>query len=179
MKYLQRKVASAICRSDRQEPASRGGGHHRLANCVAAAALVAAAVASTPTLAALGQSATSVETDRIQVKASSVRQVAHGSYTVHELSTELGGVVREYVSPAGQVFAVTWHGFSKPNLQQVLGAHFATVAAAERSRPGGHAHQAVSKDDFVYESTGHMRSFHGRAYLTDAIPAGVTTNDIQ
>jgi hypothetical protein len=36
-------------------------------------------------------------------------------------------------------------------------------------------HQA----DLVIESSGHQRSFFGRAYLPNEIPAGITIQDIQ
>ncbi len=141
------------------------------------AALALALIAAEPAHAALGQSAASIETDRMQVRAS-VRQVSHSAFTVHELTTGTSGIVREYVSPAGQVFAVTWHGPTMPNLQQIMGVHFNTLAAAPR-RTGARSHLALQSNNLVFESSGHVRAFHGRAYLADAIPAGVSTNDIQ
>ena len=149
------------------------------AHCRAAAlaSLALALVAAEPARAVLGQSAASIEADRVQVRAT-VRQVSHAAFTVHELATGPSGIVREYVSPAGQVFAVTWHGPTMPNLQQIMGAHFNTLAAAPR-RAGSRSHLAVQSNNLVFESSGHVRAFHGRAYLADAIPAGVTLNDIQ
>jgi hypothetical protein len=140
--------------------------------------LTALALAAAPAQATLGQDIRSVETDRMQVRASS-RQVSHPAFTVHELSTGMNGVVREYVAPNGQVFAVTWHGPAMPNLQQVLGTHYDTLAAAPRRAPGARSHVNLNIGRLVFESNGHMRSFHGRAYLTDALPTGVTSNDIQ
>ena len=179
MKNQRRSIARAVRLEGRHaSPLPERAAPRGPVPCLAAIILSLAAGIGAPAHAALGQGSTSIEADRLQAKAS-VRQLTHPAYTVHELTTEMNGLVREYVSPSGVVFAVSWHGPSKPNLQQVLGAHFATVTAAAPGRPGGHAHQQVHEGTLVFESTGHMRSFHGRAYLTDAIPAGVTANDIQ
>lgn len=143
-----------------------------------AAALTTLALVGAPAHATLGENLPSVESDRIQVRAS-VRQVSHAAYTVHELATGMNGLVREYVAPNGQVFAVSWHGPAKPNLQQILGTHYNTLAAAPPRAPGSRAHVSLNIGSLVFESSGHMRSFHGRAFLTDALPSGVTSNDIQ
>jgi hypothetical protein len=45
-------------------------------------------------------------------------------YTLHEITREDGTVVKEFVSPAGIVFAVSWQGPSLPNLVQLLGNYF-------------------------------------------------------
>jgi hypothetical protein len=126
----------------------------------------------------LGDSTSSVESDRVVVRAT-VRQISHSAYTVHELTTAAQGTVREYVSPAGQVFAVSWHGPAKPNLRQILGANYDVLAASKHQHSGGHNHLAITEGRLVFESNGHMRSFHGRAYLSDAIPSGVTADEIK
>ena len=179
MKSRNHIVPIAIGRSGRYFPRARARqARAALAPYLAAAVLAAAAGASAPAYATLGEAVASVETDRMQVRAS-VQQVSHGAFTVHELTTEMNGLVREYVAANGQVFAVTWHGPTMPNLQQVLGSHFDTLATAPHRQPGARAHMSLNTGRLVFESTGHVRSFHGRAYLTDAIPAGVNTNDIQ
>lgn len=149
----------------------------RRAGPASGAALILALLASAPAHAALGENVASVESDRIQVRAS-VRQTSHAAFTVHELTTGMNGIVREYVSPSGRVFAVTWHGPTMPNLQQIMGTHFQTLAGAPH-RVGARSHMAMQSNNLVFESSGHVRAFHGRAYLANAIPAGVTTNDIQ
>ena len=141
-------------------------------------AAVAATAACASAHAALGEGAATVETDRQQLRAS-VTRTSGPAFTVHELATGNGGVVREYVSAAGTVFAVTWHGPFLPNLRQVLGAHFDRVAQSTNRQEGGRGHLTVTEGNLVFVSTGHMRSFHGQAYLRDAIPSGVSTNDIQ
>lgn len=107
-----------------------------------------------------------------------MRQVSHAAFTVHEMNTEMNGIIREYVAPSGQVFAVSWHSPTMPNLRQLMGVHYATMVAAPR-RPMQRNYFSMQSGNLVYESAGHMRSFHGRAYLADAFPPGVTANDIQ
>lgn len=128
--------------------------------------------------AALGAGVASVESDRLQVGATRL-QVAHAAFTVHELNTPGGGVVREYVSPAGVVFGISWHGPAMPNLRQVLGGQYPVLIGSTHRQAGGRGHLAVTEGPLVFESNGRMRSFHGRAFLSTALPAGVSTNDIQ
>lgn len=128
--------------------------------------------------ASLGGDSASVEADRLQLRATgAARQTASpsGGYTVQEIVLPSGTRVRQYVSNAGVVFAVSWSGPFMPDLRQLLGPHFAALVAAQAS--GGHAGQrfiGVHQSGLVIESGGHPRSFAGRAYLPGAMPAGVT-----
>jgi len=137
-----------------------------------------ATITSVAARAGLGEDVASVEVDRQQIRAS-VQRTNHAAFSVHELATENKGIVREYVSPSGQVFAVTWHGPFVPNLRQLLGVHFDVAANSPHRQSGGRGHLAVTEVNLVFESNGRMRSFHGRAYLSNAIPAGVDINDIE
>lgn len=133
--------------------------------------------------ATLGGDAASVETDRVHMtvaRAARVTQAASGSFSVHETTLPTGTVVREYLSAAGVVFAVAWSGPFKPDLRQLMGAHFATMAARQAGHvSAGHPFISQQNADLVVESGGHPRSFVGRAYLPGAIPPGVSPQDIQ
>ena len=74
---------------------------------------IIAGCVSAPALAALGGDATSVEGDRVSLKGA-LRVTPTTEYTVHEIQTPAGIVVREFVSPQGRVFAVTWRGRLPP-----------------------------------------------------------------
>jgi len=138
----------------------------------------AAALTALPARATLGESVKTVEQDRQQIRAT--RNItSHPAFAVHELHSAGGALVREYVSPAGVVFGVSWGGPSMPNLRQLLGTHFDTYVSSPNRQRGGHGHLVVRDATLVVESGGHMRSFHGRAYLSDALPAGVAIDDIQ
>jgi hypothetical protein len=149
---------------------------NRLLVALALACNVVAAQAS------LGGNRTSVELDRIQMKVEQGARLTLSSagYTVHETTLPAGTLVRQYVSTAGLVFAVTWSGPFKPDLRQLLGPHFDMMI----SRQAGHIHAGhpfinQQESDLVIESGGHPRSFVGRAYLPNALPAGVTAEKIQ
>ncbi len=149
----------------------------------ARAALLALAGASIFTAlaarATLGEDLRSVEGDRLLMRAASAH-AARLAYSVHTLTAQGAMVVREYISNSGVVFGVAWSGPSMPNLQQLLGAaHFDTYVNSPRRQRGGRGHLLVNDGNLVVESNGHMRAFFGRAYLLNAVPAGVRIDEIQ
>ncbi len=105
---------------------------------------------------------------------------AQGKYTVNEYTLVSGTIVREFVSPSNQVFAVTWRGPFKPNLQQLLGTRFARYleASAHKANPGRKP-VSLRSGDLVLHGMGHMRDFFGMAYLPGQLPAGVTETELQ
>ena len=68
-----------------------------------------------------------------------VREEAHSGYKLHKITTPDGAVVREYVSPEGKVFAISWHARVIPDLAQLLGSYFPRVqqAAQTEAHRGG------------------------------------------
>jgi hypothetical protein len=134
--------------------------------------------ASLPALAELGGDLSSVESDQLKLKGT-LRTTVAAAYTVHEIQTAAGTTVREYVTPAGRVFAVAWRGPQMPDLQQVLGTYFKQYAAAPRAAHPDHAHFAVNQPTFVLQSSGHMRAYFGRAYDPQLLPQNVAITDIQ
>lgn len=138
---------------------------------------LSAALAAGPVGAALGGSEATVETDRLQISGK-LRVLPSGAYTVHELQTPSGTVVREYVSPDGIVFGVAWQGPVMPDLRQVLGTYFDRYvqAATKRSARGP---VAIEQPGLVVQSSGHMRAFTGRAYIPEALPQGVDATAVR
>jgi hypothetical protein len=135
---------------------------------------------SLPALASLGGNAGSVESDRAQMNAA-VQVAQHDAYTEHTMTVPGGTVVNEFVSSDGKVFAVTWHGPFMPQLQQILGTYFQeyTTTLAAQEKHYGHRPLNLQTQDLVVQTSGHMRSYVGRAYLPDALPQGVTIAEIQ
>jgi Protein of unknown function (DUF2844) len=134
-----------------------------------------------PALAALGGDVASVQQDQAQMKGSLITTEG-AKYTVHEIKAAAGTVVREYASPAGDVFAVAWQGPSIPNMQQILGSYFqafSTAAKAQRAARRGRGPLNIQQPGLVVESSGHMRIFTGRAYDPGKLPQGVSANDIR
>ncbi len=143
---------------------------------------VIAVSAGRPAKAALGGDLATVEADRQQFHAS-VQHRARGAFSVHEMTMVNGTVVREYTTPSGAVFAVSWHGRVIPDLKQLLGAQFSAFQASPNRQRGGLGHlvvqDAAQNPNLVVESNGRAPSFNGRAYLNHAFPVGVTTNDVE
>ena len=138
---------------------------------------VATAAFAIPAAASLGGDESTVAADHAvlegQIKVARVQR-----YVMHEITAPSGTVVREFVSPAGKVFAVAWSGPSMPDLRQVLGPYFDTyVAAVAQRKARGPVH--VVLPGLVVQSSGHMRAFSGKAYLPDAVPAGVASEEIK
>src|SRR5215469_15886800 len=99
--------------------------------CMAMIGLTAAsALATLPALAALGDNVASVSNDRLHLHAQLKDVKSSVGFTVHEIQAPSGTLVREYVSPNGTVFAVSWTGPAKPDLQQLLGSYFSQYASA-------------------------------------------------
>jgi hypothetical protein len=110
--------------------------------------------------------------------------VDNGTYVMHEITSGAGNVVREFVSPAGVVFGVAWEGQFPPDLQQLLGPYYqqaqrAEQAATPKQQPRRRgAPVVIESPGLVLYETGHMRSFHGQAYIPQLVPQGVQVSEI-
>jgi hypothetical protein len=129
-------------------------------------------------LAALGGDVTSVQKDAEQFK-SEIRATQKTGYAVHEMKTSGGTVIREYVSPAGKVFAVSWQGPFVPDFQQLLGTYHQNFTAAAQNRHGIRGPLSINEPGLVLVSGGHMRSYRGSAYIPQLLPEGVHADAIQ
>ncbi|MGH9529740.1 MAG: DUF2844 domain-containing protein [Terriglobales bacterium] len=141
---------------------------------------IATIAGAVPAFAALGGDVASVQADQAHMKAALQIQIGQ-AYTVHELHETHGNVVKEFVSPAGKVFAVSWSGRSIPDMRQLLGTYFDqfSQAAQTRVRRPGRAPLNIHQNGLVVQSGGHMRAFFGRAYLSDKLPEGVSLDAIR
>ena len=144
---------------------------------------------STPAWAVLGEYENSVASDQ-KVMHGEVRAIARQGYSVQEIKSGERTVVREYVSPSGLVFGVAWHGPAMPNLQQLLGSYFtefqqmrgtydADSSQTARSSARRRGPIVVRTDKLVVESGGHMRSFHGRAFVPGLFPPNISAEVVQ
>jgi Protein of unknown function (DUF2844) len=135
-----------------------------------------------PASAALGGDASSIDGDRVRVQGALVRIMRTDRYTLHEIQSASGTMIREYASPTGRVFAVSWRGAFVPDLRQILGSYFDRYQReSERVRRARRSHGPMTIDagDFVVQTSGHMRSFTGRAYAVPLMPIGVDASIIQ
>jgi hypothetical protein len=134
-----------------------------------------------PAAASLGGDITSVRADVAKMQAT-LRTTTSNFYTLHEMQTPTGIDVKEFISPGGKVFAVTWKGSSHPDLRQLLGAYFEQFVQAEKAQRAsrrGRGPVIIQQPGLVVEVAGHMRSFSGGAYLPQMVPAGVHAEDLQ
>ncbi|MGZ5180140.1 MAG: DUF2844 domain-containing protein [Ramlibacter sp.] len=83
-----------------------------------------------------------------------------------------GTTVVEYVDTRGAVFAVTWSGPFLPDLRELLGPHFPSLALQQQRASSLHAPVVVRTDEVVIVSGGRMGAFDGRAWLPQRLPAG-------
>lgn len=135
------------------------------------------AITAVSAFGALGGDVSSIDSDQAHLKAQR-RITQTAKYSIHEMQAESGTVVREFVSPQGKVFALSWQGQSRPDMQQLLGAYYDEYA---KSLPTRRLHHpvAIQGSGFVVESGGHQRALTGRAYVPDMIPQGVTLQEIK
>ncbi len=145
-----------------------------------ALALLAIAVlsAAQPAGATLGDNLVSIQADQVHMKGT-LRTVTMAGYLLHEIQMPTGTVVREYSSPAGTIFGVSWEGPFLPDLHQLLGASWDSYVQAARKKRLGRGPLLLRLPELVFESTGHPRSFHGRAYVPRLLPEGVSAEGIR
>ena len=156
---------------------------HRPGRIAAASALGLALqlLCQVPAFANLGGDAQTVSTDRAVMRGQ-LRSTLMQQYDLHEISTDGGTVVHEYVTRQGKVFAITWSGPMPPNLQQLFGSYFeqyrSAAAASAQIHPGMHRQLSIAQPDFVVQSLGRLRAFHGKAYIPSLVPAGVSVANL-
>jgi uncharacterized protein DUF2844 len=136
-------------------------------------------LACSSAFAVLGQDLSSVQSDGARIKAA-ISILPGRSYSIHQMRAPSGTSVKEFVSPAGEVFGVSWQGPSTPDLRQLLGEYFDQYMQAAQTTPRVFRRVVhVETGDLVVESGGHMRFKEGRAYLRSKLPDGVNIDDVR
>ena len=100
-----------------------------------------------------------------------VQKLASGER--HDLTLPSGIVVHEYLSAGGVVYAMSWRGPRVPDLRELLGPYFAELGGGAARMSGGHHRMTMTGSDLEIRSTGHGRTFTGRAGVPSLVPAGV------
>lgn len=134
-----------------------------------------------PAHAVLGEAVASVHAD--QMRLHGVRRLSQTlRYQVHDIKQADDSVLRQFVAPSGTVFAVSWRSHLKPNLQSLLGSHFAGYEQATRDaapRRGFTRQNAIQSGNLVVKETVLMGLFTGHAYLRHLVPEGVDPNALR
>ncbi len=125
-----------------------------------------------PSWAVLGESVGSLAADRQRLRGE-LRSSAGEGFSVYEIAGTDGTVVRQYASPSGRVFAVAWRGPFVPELAPLLGSYFPEFQQAARSAVRRRGPLVSRTSRLVVETGGHVRDFHGRAYIPGELPPGV------
>jgi hypothetical protein len=135
-------------------------------------------LAAAPAWAVLGESVRTVQNDQQYMRGALITMTRQG-YSIQQISSLSGHVIKEYVSQGGTVFGISWQGPTVPNLQQFLGSYFPELQQAVQSRNRRRGPLVVRTDQVVIETGGHQRSFHGRAYVPGLLPNGVPQAVVQ
>jgi hypothetical protein len=133
---------------------------------------------SVPAWAALGEAESSVDAD-VQVMGGQHIMKAQVGYKVHQITGADGSVVSEFVSPVGLVFGVSWTGHGVPNLPQLLGNYMTNFQQGKVIQRIPRRAITIQGDNFVFSSVGHLRFFHGRAYVPGLVPPSLTPEVVQ
>jgi hypothetical protein len=150
--------------------------------CVAVA--MATFETMTPACAELGGAPTwsSGGTNNVTILAQHL-SVTSVPYTVQETTLSSGTTVREYVAQSGTVFAIVWHGPRMAPLNTLLGTYFPAylqgLSDARVAIGAGYGPLTVQQAELVVQTGGHMGAYTGRAYLPQALPQGLSVEDIQ
>ena len=142
------------------------------------ALVVVLLLATVPGWAVLGEYANSVTTDQQHMRAQLSEKVRQG-YSVKELRSADGKTVKEYVSPAGLVFGVSWQGPFMPDLHQLLGSYYTQLQQAAQAQRRRRGPLVIRTKNLVLFSGGHMRSFQGAAYVPSLLPANVSAEVVR
>jgi len=144
----------------------------------AAAAFALVLQFSSGARAALGDDVSAIAVDQARLGASLLVENRAG-YAIHELAAPTGTKVRQFVGQAGKVFAVSWSGGWRPNLRDIMGAHYDRFIAGTRGRRVARGPVRIELPGMVVIMGGYLRTFFGQVILTDLLPTGVLPDDLR
>lgn len=148
---------------------------------VPAYAGLGAAPMQTPAGATVNKSAAA--TAHAAASGTSSSATTTSSYTLKQTTLASGTVVREYIDQNGTVFGIAWDGPIMPDLPTLLGSYFPQFASSVKTmreqRRGRGGPVSIDMSGLVVHSGGHMGHYSGQAWLPEALPSGVTGDDIQ
>lgn len=129
-------------------------------------------------LATLGEPIES-PTKNISISPGSQKISPSEKYTVHEYEKN-GNTVREYATTAGVVFAVSWQGISKPDLNALFGSYFSEYKEALDEVPKQYGVKTISMKTakMVIRRGGRMRDQRGFACIPSLVPEGVKAEEL-
>ncbi len=142
---------------------------------------MALALLCRPSLATLGKSDTTIESDRISMVGQRNTTIQRTNFTITEIANKTL-TMREYASAEGTVFCLKWKGLHHPDLSKWLGDYHSDFVAAQKrttKQRGSRGFSSVQGNDVIVQRYGHMGAVQGTACVSALFPAGVTSHDIQ
>lgn len=133
-----------------------------------------------PVCASLGGDTASVKSDVAKME-TTIRTTSGQGYEVHEMQSQSGVAIKEFASPGGKIFAVSWSGPTHPDLRQLLGNYYDQYIQAvqeQRAHRRGRGPLLIQMPGLVVRISGHERAFRGKAYVPQLVPAGVRVEDL-
>ena len=131
--------------------------------------------------AVLGAAQDTVQADQLRFQG---RHHQHSQWpmTVHDISLPDGSGIRQFVNPAGQVFAVSWHTRLKPDLAALLGAHYPgpdALAGTPQGIASARQRRSMRRSYLVLHQGGRVGAFAGLAYVPALVPQGVDADALR
>ncbi len=145
----------------------------------AALAAVAGLAVAPAAHAGLGEGVASVARDHATLHAQVANVVPMQAYDLHEMTSRDGSRVREYVTRAGTVFAVTFNTRTMPDLKALLGDRYAEYVAVTNARRTNHKVFAISTPSLVLQIVKLPRGFSGSAHVPTLLPEGFSSRDLR
>ncbi|WP_413289396.1 DUF2844 domain-containing protein [Bdellovibrio sp. HCB337] len=129
--------------------------------------------------ATLGASVNSKATNLTAVNASQ-KVGSTEKYSNYEYEQN-GNTVKEFSSSEGVVFAVSWRGISKPDLNALFGSYFNEYTEAFDKVPKQYGVKSLSMKttQMVIRRGGRMRDQSGFVYVPSLVPEGVNVEDLK
>jgi len=123
-----------------------------------------------------------VKADAAKISNSNISQKAGAGdkFSVHEYQQN-GNTVKEFSSLEGVVFAVSWQGISKPDLNALFGTYFAEYKTAFEDVPKQYGVKTLNlkTTKMVIRRGGRMRDQRGFVYVPSLVPEGVIVEELQ
>jgi hypothetical protein len=135
--------------------------------------LLICALATSHAAACLGGARDSILAEQKRLQGT-LHDSDHGGYRVLQIDTKDGTVLRQYVNSNGVVFGVTWQSIYAPKLRQWLGIHFTEFQREVQSTRHRHGPLLIRTGNIVVQSQGHMRGYHGYAFVPRLTPTDLT-----
>lgn len=147
----------------------------------AAAALLMLAFVVAPiqrAQAALGDATASVARDHAALRGTLV-VLPMQNYDIHQMVSAAGVTVREYVTRAGSVFAITWMGTQVPDLKILLGSYFDRYVSLAMAHRSGHHVLSFDTPELSMTTVRFQRMASGAVYVPGLLPSGVSRRELR